>query len=81
LFSFVRVVLLLLALFGSWLVGSVCEEARFVTPFQGPFSSMCHRIFLLICFLRKRRDTLFNTGEGCEMPDVTSHDRDLTAEA
>jgi hypothetical protein len=38
LFAIVCVLLLLLALFGNWFVGSVCDEARLATPFQGPFS-------------------------------------------
>jgi hypothetical protein len=44
LFAFVFVLLLLLALFGNWLVGSVCDEPRLATPFQGPFSSVCQQI-------------------------------------
>jgi hypothetical protein len=44
LFAIVCVLLLLLALFGNWFVGSVCDEARLATPFQGPFSTVCQQI-------------------------------------
>jgi hypothetical protein len=52
LFAFVCVVLLLLALFGHWFVGSVCDEAHITTSFQAPFSTVCHRIFLRDLFLK-----------------------------
>ena len=44
LFAFICVLLLLLAFFGNWLIGSVCDEPRLATPFQGPFSSVCRQI-------------------------------------
>jgi hypothetical protein len=44
--------LLLLALFGSGLTGSVCREAQIVSPFHGPFSTVCRQIFLRDLFLK-----------------------------
>ena len=43
---------LLLAFFGSWLASFVCQESQVVTPFRGPFSTMCRRIFIRDLFLK-----------------------------
>jgi hypothetical protein len=45
-------VALVLAFFGYWLASSVCHEAQVVTPFQGPFSTVCRRMFFRDLFLK-----------------------------
>ena len=45
-------IVLLLAFFGSCLASSVCQESQVVTPFRGPFSTVCRRIFLRDLFLK-----------------------------
>jgi hypothetical protein len=37
---------LLLSAYGDRFTNAICRETRRVTPFRGPFSSLCHRIVL-----------------------------------
>ena len=53
---FVVCIALLFAFFGSWLASSVCQESQVVTPFRGPFSTVCRRIV--------PRDLLFKNATG-----------------
>jgi hypothetical protein len=61
LFALVCVLLLLLAFFGNWLIGSICDESRVATPFQGPFSSVCESS---VCEQISPRDLLLKKATG-----------------
>jgi hypothetical protein len=54
---------LLLAFFGSWLASSVCQESQVVTPFRGPFSTMCGRVGFRDLFLKSATGYAIDAGE------------------